>query len=85
MPPHPKGFLNQARLETEFCDYIVQLRQREVELNGMSAAIETNITGVHQIDVQGPQPPQNALKPEGPCYGCGHPGHGIKTCTKTAR
>ena len=52
MPAHLKRVLNQARLETESYELMVQHLEREMELNGLLAPSETNITGVHQIDVQ---------------------------------
>ena len=91
-PAHLKRVLNQARLETESYDLMVQHLEREMELNGLLAPSETNITGVHQIEVQEtPQPPTNPPKPPKPpkpaypCFGCGHSGHVIKNCRKTAR
>ena len=86
MPTHLKRVLNQARLETESYDLMVQHLQRELELNGLMAPNETNIAGVHQIEVHDkPQPTTNPPKPAGPCFGCGHSGHVIKNCRKTAR
>ena len=86
MPAHLKRVLNQARLETESYDLMVQHLEREMELNGLLAPSETNITGVHQIDVQdAPQQTANPPKPAGPCFGCGNSGHVIKNCRKTAR
>ena len=52
MPPHLKRVLNQARLENESYDTMVQHLEKEMELNGLSAPTENNITGIHQIDVQ---------------------------------
>ena len=49
MPLHLKRVLNQARLETESYDTVVQHLEREMELNGLSALVDTNITGLHQI------------------------------------
>ena len=54
LPSIIKRVLNQARLETESYDTMIQHLKRDVELNGLSAPIETNITGVHQIDVPDP-------------------------------
>ena len=85
MPTHLKRVLNQARLETESYDLMVQHLEREIELNGMLAPNETNITGVHQIEVQETQQVPNPPKPTGPCYGCGQPGHVVKNCRKVAR
>ena len=56
-----------------------------MELNGLLAPNESNITGVHQIDVQDPQQAPNPPKPSGPCYGCGQSGHVVKNCRKVAR
>ena len=86
MPAHLKRVLNQVRLETESYELMVQHLEREMELNGHLAPSETNITGVHQIDVQD-APQQTAIppKPAGPCFGCGNLGHVIKNCRKTAR
>ena len=86
MPAHLKRVLNQARLETESYDLMVQHQEREMELKGLLAPSETNITGVHQYDVQdAPQQTANPPKPAGPCFGCGNSGHVIKNCRKTAR
>ena len=55
MPTHLKRVLNQARLETESYEMMVQHLEKEMELNGLLAPNETNITGVHQIDALDPQ------------------------------
>ena len=68
MPTHLKRFLNQARLETESYDMMVQHLEKEMELNGLLAPNETNITGVHQIEVQETQQAPNPPKPSSPCY-----------------
>ena len=73
-----------ARLETESYETMVQHLERGMDLNGLSASIDSSFTGVHQVKVLGPQQTQNAPKPAGLCYGCGHPGHVIKTYTKRA-
>ena len=85
MPTHLKRVLNQARLETEHYDMMVQHLEREMKLNGLLAPDETNITGVHQIEVQETQHASNPHKPSGPCYGCGQSGHVVKKCRKVAR
>ena len=85
MPTHLKRVLNQAMLETESFDMMVQHLEREMELNGLLAPNETNITGVHQIEVHETQPAPNPPKPSGPCYGCGQSGHVVKNCRKVAR
>ena len=85
MPTHLKRVLNQARLETESYEMMVQHLEREMELNGLLAPNETNITGVHQIDALDPQQATNPPKPSRPCYGCGQSGHVIKNCRKVAR
>ena len=84
MAIHLKRVLNQARLETEYYDTMVQHLEKEVELNGLSAPIENTITGIHQIDAQEQQQAPTPPKPAGPCYGCGHSGHVIKNCRKPA-
>ena len=56
-----------------------------MELNGLLAPNETNITGVHQIEVQETQRAPNPPKPTGPCYGCGQLGHVVKNCRKVVR
>ena len=53
-----------------------------MELNGLLAPNETNITGVHQIEVQETQQAPNPPKPSGPCYGCRQ---SVKNCRKVAR
>ena len=85
MPIHLKRVLNQARLETESYDMMVEHLEREMELNRLLAPNETNITGVHQIEVQETQQAPNPPKPSGPCYGCGQSGHVVKNCRKVAR
>ena len=45
MPTHLKRVLNQARLETESYDTMVQHLEKEMELNGLSDPIDNNITG----------------------------------------
>ena len=85
MPTHLKRVLNQARLETESYEMMVQHLEREIELNGLLAPNETNITGVHQIDALDPQQALNPPKASGPWYGCGQSGHVIKNCRKVAR
>ena len=84
MPTHLKRVLNQARLETESYDMMFQHLEREMELNGLLDPNETNITGVHQIEVQETQQAPNPPKPTSPCYGCGQPGHVVKNCRKVA-
>ena len=85
MTTHLKRVLNQARLETESYDFVVQLLEKEMELKGLLAPNETNITGVHQIEVQETQQAPNPSKPSGPCYGCGQTGQVAKNCRKVAR
>ena len=85
MPIHLKRVLNQARLETESYDLMVQHLEKEMELNRLLAPNETNITGIHQIEVQETQQAPNTPKPTGPCYRCGQPGHIVKNCRKVAR
>ena len=85
MPPHLKRVLNQARLETETYDTMVQHLEKEMELNGLSDPIDNNVTGIHQIDAQEQQQAPTPPEPAGPCFGCGHCGHVIKNCRKTAR
>ena len=68
MPTHLKRVLNQARLETESYDMMVQHLEREMELNGLLAPNKTNITRVHQIEVRETQQGPNPRKPSGPCY-----------------
>ena len=85
MPSHLKQNLNQARLETEINDTMVQHLEKEMELNGLSDPIDKNVTGRHQIDTQEQQQAPNPPKLAGPCFGCGQSGHVIKNCRKTAR
>ena len=56
MPPHLKGVLNQARLETETYDTIVQHLEKEMELNGLSDPNDNKLPGIHQIDTHEQQP-----------------------------
>ena len=56
-----------------------------MELNGLLAPNETNITGLHQIGALDPQQAPNPPKPSRPCYGCGQSGHVIENCRKVAR
>ena len=85
MPPQLKRVPNQASLEIETYDTMVQHLEREMELNGLSDPIDNNLTGIHQIDAQEQQQATNPPKPAGPCFGCNHSGHVIKNCRKTAR
>ena len=85
MPTNLNRVLNHARLETESYDMMVQHLEREMELNGLLAPNETNITRVHQIESQETQQAPNPSKPSGPCYGCGQSGHVVKNCRKVAR
>ena len=64
---------------------MVQHLEREMELNGLLAPNETNITGVNQIEVRGTQQAPIPPKPSGPCYGCGQSVHIVKNCRKVAR
>ena len=82
MPTQLKRVLNKARLETESYDMMAQRLERN--LNGMLAPNKTNITGVHQIEVQETQQAPNPPKPSSPCYGCGPSGHVVKSCRKVA-
>ena len=84
MPPHLKRVLNQARLDTETYDTMVQHLEREMELNGLSDPTDNNVTGIHQIDAHEQQAATNPHKPASPCFGCGYSGHIIKNCRKTA-
>ena len=56
IPTHLKRMLNQARLETEFYDTMVQHLEKEMELNGLSDHIDNNMTGIDQIDAHEQQP-----------------------------
>ena len=85
MPTHLKRVLNQARLETESYDMMGQHLEREMELNGLLAPNETNITRVHQIEVQETQPAPKHHKRSGPCNGSGQSGNVVKNCRKVAR
>ena len=85
LPPHLKRVLNQARLEAETYDTMVQHLEREMELNGLSDPIDNNVTGIHQIDAYEQQAAPNPPNPAGPCFGCGHSGYIIKICRKTSR
>ena len=78
MPTHLKRVPNQTRLETESYDMMVQHLEREMELNGLLGPNETNITGVHQIEVQETQQAPDPPKSSGPCYGCEQSGHIVK-------
>ena len=84
MLTHLKRVLNRARLETESSDMMVQDLEREIDLNGLLAPNETNITGVPQIEVQETQQAPNPPKPSSPCYGCGQSGHVARNCPKVA-
>ena len=56
-----------------------------MEPNRLLDPNETDITGVHQIEVQETQQALNAPKPSSLCYGCGQPGHVVENCRKVAR
>ena len=83
MPTHLKRVLNQARLETESYEMMVEHLEREMELNGLLAPNESNITGVHQIDVQDPQQARGNRVPNkivNPCETCGKKSHTTEEC-----
>ena len=85
MPPHLKKVLNQARLETESYETMVQHLEREIELNGLATNDSLSITGVHNIEPSSQQ--QQNIPPitTGPSFGCGNPGHLLRNCRKTNR
>ena len=87
MPPHLKKVLNQARLETESYETMVQHLEREIELNGLATTNSTSITGIHNIEpsLQQQQQQNKPPKTTGTCFGCGHPGHLLRNCRKTNR
>ena len=86
MPPHLKKVLNQARLETESYETMVQHLEREIELNGLATNDSLSITGVHNIEPSSQQQQQNnPPRTTGPCFGCGNPGHLLRNCRKTNR
>ena len=84
MPPHLKKVLNQARLETESYETMVQHLEREIEINGLATNDGPSITGVHNIE---PSLQQQNIPPKttGTCFGCGNPGHLLRNCRKTNR
>ena len=49
MPPHLKRVLNQARLETESYETMVQHLEREIEVNGLAAPDSLPITVVNNL------------------------------------
>ena len=59
MPPHLKKVLNQARLETELYETMVQHLEREIELNGLATNDSPSITGVHNIETSSQQQQNN--------------------------
>ena len=85
MPPHLKKVLNQARLETESYETMVQHLEREIELNGLATTVDTSITGIHKIEPSLQQQQNKPPKTTGTCFGCGNPGHLLRNCRKTNR
>ena len=62
MPPHLKKVLNQARLETESYETMVQHLEREIELNRLATNDNLSITGVHNIEPSSQQQQNNPPK-----------------------
>ena len=85
MPPHLKRALNQARLETESYETMVQHLEREIELNGLAATDTPPITGVYNLELSPQQQKEKPPKITGTCFGCGNPGHLLRNCRKTNR
>ena len=85
MPPHLKKVLNQARLETESYETMVQHLEREIELNGLATNDGPSITGVHNIEPSLQQQQNKPPKTTGTWFGCGNPGHLLRNCRKTNR
>ena len=75
MPPHPKRILNQARLETESHETMVQHLEREIELNGLATTDSSSTTGVNNLELSLQQQQEKSPKSTGTCFGCGNPGH----------
>ena len=83
MTPHFKKVLNQARLETESYETMLQHLEREIELNGLATNDSLSITGVHNIEPSSQQQQNNPPRTTGPCFGCGNPAkmsHETKDC-----
>ena len=78
---------NQARLETESYETMVQHLEREIERNGLATTHSTSITGIHNIEPSLKQQQQQNKPPKttGTCFGCGNPGHLLRNCRKTNR
>ena len=85
MPPHLKRVLNQARLETESYETMVQRLEREIELNSLAATDSPPITGVNNLELSLQQQQEKPPKSTGTCFGCGNPGHLLRNCRKTNR
>ena len=85
MPPHLKRVLNQARLETESYETMVQHLEREIELHGLAATNSPPITLVHNLELSLQQQQEKPPKTTGTCIGCGNPGHLLRNCRKTNR
>ena len=70
MPPHLKKVLNQARLETESYETMVQHLEREIELNGLATTDSPSITGVHNLEPNLQQQQEKSPKTTGTCFRC---------------
>ena len=86
MPPHIKRVLNQARLETESYETMVQHLEKDMELNGLATTGSPFIKGLHNLEPNLQQQQQEKPpKTTGTCFACGNPGYLLRPCRKTNR
>ena len=75
MPPHLKESINQAHLETGRYEQIVTHPERQLELNGLEAPDELQISAVSQHATN-----TNADSPKPLCHHCKKSGHYRNQC-----
>ena len=74
-PPHPKKSMNQAHLENGTNEQIVIHLEKELELNGLEAPDELQITTVSHNTANA-----NADRPKSTCHHCKKPRHYRNQC-----
>ena len=80
MPPYLKKSISQAHLENGTYKTVVSYLERWLELKGLEAPVELQITTVTQQATQ-----QNTEKPKPTCNHCKKPGHYRKHCPQHKR
>ena len=84
-PVLKKTVLDQAHRENASYKMMVYHLERKMELNGPVAPHTTSFTGIKNIE-HAPNPSQERTQMvTGPYFGCGHPGHLLRSCRKISR